>query len=229
MHRFRYDGLDGVAVGGTVELERGEASHLFKTLRAREGFEILLVDGRGRSAKAKVVEGRLLTVVAVEAHPPPARRLHLFIAPPRRQKMDQILRQCAELGVWGIQPVLCERSVSEPDGDSVAGRWEDVLMDACKQSGNPYSPATSAPLRFQAALKLAVEKCPSRFFGAVEGDVSALPPRSPGDVCWFVGPEGGFAPEEEAALRANAFLPLRIGAHILRVETAAVCGAAMLL
>jgi len=119
--------------------------------------------------------------------------------------------------------------VSVPGEDSVAGRWEDVLFEACKQSGNPFLPALRPPQDFKAALAMASSSCPLRLYGAVEGEcaVSGKLP-SCGDVAWFVGPEGGFAPEELSAFPEAGFLPLRLGGWTLRVETAATCGIALI-
>ncbi|MBP5182932.1 MAG: RNA methyltransferase [Lentisphaeria bacterium] len=47
-------------------------------------------------------------------------------------------------------------------------------------------------------------------------------------IGWFVGPEGGFTAEEEAQMREHAFRPLHMNGWILRAETAAVCGLAVL-
>ena len=228
MHYFRCENLANRIPGDSLELEKQEAAHLFKTLRAAPGFELGLLDGLGRIAKAKVAEGRRLEIVSVEQAPLPKRRVHLFIAPPRRQKMDQILRQSAELGAWSIQPMLCERSVSIPGEDSVAGRWEDVLIDACKQSGNPFMPQAKAPLPFAKALAKAKADGFSCHFGAVAGAGQAPAAGLEGDFAWFIGPEGGFTHAEEDALRASGSKPLRIGRCILRVETAAICGLAFL-
>ena len=151
-------------------------------------------------------------------------RLHLYIAPPRRQKMDQILRQAAELGVWRIVPVWCERSVALPDNDSVNGRWKEVLFEACKQSGNPFLPQAAAPLKFADALADSARHCAVRFFGSVRRRKSSELPGNPESAAWFIGPEGGFSDSEEEAMLNGGIQPLHFGNWILRVETAAICG-----
>jgi 16S rRNA (uracil1498-N3)-methyltransferase len=45
----------------------------------------------------------------------------------------------------------------------------------------------------------------------------------------LVGPEGGFSPQELAAAAEQQFSTVKLGAHILRTETAALVGAAILL
>ena len=52
-------------------------------------------------------------------------------------------------------------------------------------------------------------------------------PRSCGRVL-VVGPEGGLSPAEDELFTASAWVRLRLGANILRSETAAVVGGAMM-
>ncbi len=231
MHRFRFENLSGCRAGDIVTLDKEESGHLFRTLRAEEGEVCALMDGRGRTATAAVSTGKTLRILELaETPPPPAPLLHLYIAPPRRQKMDQILRQVTELGVWRIVPLICERSVSLPDNDSVNGRWKELLFDACKQSANPFLPRTSAPMRFSEALSESEANCAVRFFGSVaETPENRFPVETPASAAWFVGPEGGFTEEEERLLIESGVYALHFGNWILRVETAAVCGICVLL
>ena len=226
IRKFRCDHLDQPS-GSVLKLEREEENHLFKILRAAPGDRIELLDGCGSIASAEVVPGRLVKLLEVRKISPPERRVHLYIAPPRRQKMDSVLREATELGVWRIVPVICEFSVSEPDAASVSGRWNNAMFEACKQSGNPYLPRTLAPLRFADALEECRTSCSAVYFGSpTDSGETAIPD---GDIAWFVGPEGGFSDRELSQLVASGARPLRIGRWILRVETAAVAGLALLL
>lgn len=231
MHCFRYDELDSCMVASLIRLDKEESNHLFKTLRAAPGQECLLTDGKGRRAKAKVLPGKTLEILSLEEIPLPAQPLlHMYIAPPRRQKMDLILRSAAELGVWRIVPMFCERSVSLPDHDSVDGRWKEVLFEACKQSGNPFLPQVAEPVKFEKALEDSRTVCPKRYFGSVrecpERETNESVP--PANAAWFVGPEGGFTEKEEEAMIRSGVTPLHFGNWVLRVETAAICGLALI-
>ena len=225
MHLFKYENLASVSPGDPVRLEKEESAHLFRTLRAEPGEKCRLLDGAGHLALAEVLPGRMLKILHIEtAERPAAPLLHMYIAPPRRQKMDQILRQAAELGVWRIVPMLCERSVSLPDSDSVNGRWKEVLFEACKQSGNPFLPQISEPMKFSEALEDAVFQCTVCYFGSVRQRKTTEPAHTPETAAWLVGPEGGFSGSEEQTLLAKGIQPLHFGRWTLRVETAAVCG-----
>jgi 16S rRNA (uracil1498-N3)-methyltransferase len=148
--------------------------------------------------------------------------------------MDQLLHQCAEVGAWRITPVSTAREVAKSGRDDVPERWRLHLVEGCKQAHNPFLPAIG-PTRSLAAALAAVSDHAERWYGAVTTPGEALPASSDlvpnladGDIAWLVGPEGGFTPEEDEAIRAAGFRPLSLGPWVLRVETAAVVGTAIL-
>ncbi len=224
MHSFY---CQNIPVGGEyIRLEERDEKHLFKTLRGKAGETVELQDGRGVTAMAEIGPDRRLRITVRDVVPEPAVKLHLMVAPPRRNPMEQMLRQCAEVGVWSITPVITERSVAIPTQDAAPERWEAILREGCKQSRNPFVPQLHRPLEFAAAA----DQCRGRraYFGApYAGGNSVAAPSA--DIIWLVGPEGGFSPAEEEKLREAGVLPYQIGQWIMRVETAAVCGAAILL
>lgn len=225
MHIFKYEALNSCTAGDTVRLDKEESAHLFRTLRADPGEKCRLMDGAGHFALAEVQPGKMVKIQHLEnAELPTAPLLHMYIAPPRRQKMDQILRQAAELGVWRIVPMTTERSVALPDSDSINGRWKEVLFEACKQSGNPFLPQVAEPLKFADALTDSAINCKVRFFGSVQDRKSDNTILKPDAAAWFVGPEGGFSENEEKQMLDHGIQPLHFGSWTLRVETAAVCG-----
>lgn len=239
MHSFFCDMIGDA--GSHPFLDARERDHLFKTLRTRPGDEIRLLDGRGTVARARVLAGREIEVMERQEFPPPARRLLLGCAVPRRAKFDLLLKQAAELGVSKILPVICERSVAQPEGSE---RWTTLLQEGCKQSGNPFLPEIGAPLPLKAALEELHAENVAIFFGAVpqqeqEQEEAATVPgagEKPGALCpaaaaalaWLVGPEGGFSAVEETLLLKAGARGINLGPYILRLETAAVCGLAVL-
>ena len=151
MHRFFCENIP--APGQMAELPERDAAHLFRTLRAAPGEEISLFDGRGGFAVGRVEAGRLVRVSRRESAVCPAVRIHLYCAVPRKQKMDQLLKQLAEIGVWEIVPLLCARSVAQPE--EPPERWTALLVEGCKQSWNPFVPPVRPPQRLPAALAAA--------------------------------------------------------------------------
>ncbi|MBR4254458.1 MAG: 16S rRNA (uracil(1498)-N(3))-methyltransferase [Lentisphaeria bacterium] len=227
MHAFRFDDLASTESGSFFRLDPREEAHLFRILRARPGETVAVMDGHGTAGTAVIETDHRLRLESKRTVPPPERRLHLYFAPPKKQKLDVLLKQAVELGVWELVPVLCERSVVQPDEKSVAGRWMDLLFEACKQSGNPFLPAVANPIPFEAALARARETCGALVVGSNRTGV--FPDLGEAaDVAFFVGPEGGFTDAESDAMSAAGAVPLRIGDWTLRVETAAVAGLGVL-
>jgi len=227
MHAFRFDDLADAGPDSLIRLDPREESHLFKILRARPGDRVRLLDGHGTTGVAVVGQGRELRLESKETVPPPSRRLHLYFAPPKKQKLDSLLKQSVELGVDVLVPVLCERSVVQPGESSVGGRWTDLLFEACKQSGNPFLPSVCAPVPFAEAVARARETCSALVVGSNRTGIALELGNAP-DVAFFVGPEGGFTDAEMDTLTAAGALPLRIGSWTLRVETAAAAGLGVL-
>ena len=227
MHAFRFDDLASTESGSFFRLDPREEAHLFRILRARPGETVAVMDGHGTAGTTVIETDHRLRLESKRTVPPPERRLHLYFAPPKKQKLDVLLKQAVELGVWELVPVLCERSVVQPDEKSVAGRWMDLLFEACKQSGNPFLPAVANPIPFEAALARARETCGALVVGSNRtGVFPDLGEAS--DVAFFVGPEGGFTDAESDAMSSAGAVPLRIGDWTLRVETAAVAGLGVL-
>lgn len=212
------------APGGDVALERREAEHLFRVLRAAPGERFRLLDGRGGRAVAEVRPGKVLRIESREELSEPEKKLHLFFALPRRNKLDALLPACAELGVWELHPCVCARSVAESTPND---RWHLQLVEGCKQSGNPFLPRVAEPEPLLPCVRNAAASGMELFYGSVAAAEAPATPTAR-EVGWIVGPEGGFTPDEEAALRETGVRPLNLGEWVLRLETAAVCGLAVL-
>ncbi len=212
--------------GAELELNRAEAAHLFVTLRGRPGERVALLDGNGVSAEAEILAGRRLRVVARAPHAPPASRVHLFCASPRRRELDLILKQAAETGAASVNLIECDRSVAAPDGGA-AERWRGIVIEGCKQSRNFFAPALGGPEPLAAAVRRAGAAGMRMLFGSVSA-TGNRPRGLSGDVALFLGPEGGFTPDEEAFMRENGVEGWNFSPNVLRLETAAACGVALL-
>ena len=224
MHNFFCDELG--KVGDEVFLSHAELKHLFKTLRAGKGDLIGLLDGKGNFAAAEIHEGKKLFIKSVTSHKTPEVKIHLYIAIPKRNKMDQLLRQCTEAGVWAIHPMICDYSVSVPD--KVSSRWQIILQEACKQSENYFLPEITAPHSFTACLDEIEQKQMPAYYGAVTPESMLNNAPSGSSIAWLVGPEGGFSEKEIEMISEANINPINLGPNIMRVETAAVCGIALL-
>ncbi|MCR5288639.1 MAG: 16S rRNA (uracil(1498)-N(3))-methyltransferase [Treponema sp.] len=162
--------------------------------------------------------------------------LFQFIAKP--QKMDCIIRQATECGVARIIPVIGEYSqavYADPDkwrGD----RFDRIIKEARQQSGSPVETVCDGPVTLEEALALwqthsgdkiafaLYERCvASQSMTAVIAAQKDVPLAG-----LFVGSEGGISPSEMEMLQSHRIIPVHFDINILRCETAALYGLAIL-
>ncbi len=230
MHSFFCEHISDAAE--QLQLPERDNKHLFRTLRGQVGDTVKLMDGSGTTALAVILPDKSLKLTEVFQHSAPALKLHLFVAPPRRLKMDSLLKQAAEIGIWEITPTITERAVALPDKKkSKSNRWDTLLIEGCKQAENPFIPQIHGALSLATALQQINRETTAIFFGETPRNAEHQPLNLRGykNIAWFVGPEGGFTDSERQLLFENGAVPFSFGSWILRVETAAICGAAILM
>jgi 16S rRNA (uracil1498-N3)-methyltransferase len=217
-----------------VTLEETEFHHLCRVMRAREGDEIELVNGKNALAEAKITTiGKRhveLEITRVIHGPPPKRPVILAQGIPRLNRLEMILEKGTELGVtefWLFPGMLSEKETFSPNQHK---RMEQILIAAMKQCGRLDLPVISlkSPL-------VQWKECPGTLFF---GDTSAkapwlwqhstpLPEHSP--VVLFIGPESGFDQREvshvQGTLGAHG---VKLHSNILRTDTAAITGLSLL-
>lgn len=198
---------------GTVTLDAPQSRHASRVLRLRPGDAVMLFDGRGREGRGAVVEsGRrvVVDVPRVDEVPAPS-TLVVAAAVPKGRRADVMIEKLSELGVAAFQPVPFERGVRMPASPA---RFERIAVESAKQCGRARVMEIRAPGWPQGRLVVADPGAPRRLRPG-DGDVAV------------VGPEGGLTDGERARLAGAAFASL--GPTILRIETAAIVAAAVLL
>jgi 16S rRNA (uracil1498-N3)-methyltransferase len=220
-------------------LSTADVHHAVDVLRLRIGEEIDVVEPDGRVWRLRVTEASRRGVFATRIAPVAAvdsPRVTLFQGVAKGEKMDDIVRQAVEIGAEQIVPVLTARCVVQLDAAKRVARgerWRRVALAAAKQAKRTGVPPVSDPVSLSDALPLL-----SAFDGAVvlweesvgEGVAEAARrcATSPqARVALIVGPEGGLAAEEVAALQAIGATTASLGPTILRTETAAIVALAL--
>jgi 16S rRNA (uracil1498-N3)-methyltransferase len=160
--------------------------------------------------------------------------IEIYQALPEKERFELVLQKLTELGVARLVPVETARSTTLTERDAVQAkshRWPEVVLRAAKQCRRAMLPELYAPVSLAEALTLAdnAELKLMLYEGETMWTMSeAIGRLRPERVALLVGPEGGFADEEVDAARAAGFLPISLGPRILRTETAAIAGAALL-
>ncbi len=220
--------------GGEVTLDAGASRHA-KVLRLQPNDAVTLIDGLGHEASAEVLALDRAGVRCV-AQPPrrlprPEPALSCVLGLPKGAKLEGVVRMYAELGVSALHLAQCARCVPRPaDHGARMERLRRVALEACLQSGQPWAPQLQglAPLP-QVAARAPAEARKLVFWERAERPLDQALWPDAGDVWAVIGPEGGLEEEEVRALEAQDFQCVGLGAGILRVETASVVAASLLL
>lgn len=162
---------------GEVLLSAEESHHAVAVLRAKPGQEIILFDGAGGQAMARIVEidRRLLRVEMKQPVQLPfelASRITLAVAMTRPHRQAYLIEKCTELGVAAIWPIIAERSVGKGEPrvsaptsvgtsrglkstadqtrkqETRVDKWSRRAIEAAKQSGRAWVPKIATPQRF---------------------------------------------------------------------------------
>lgn len=226
----------------------GELAHqVARVLRLRPGDHVTLLDDTGLAyeAELELVTPRQATARLLRAFAPdtePRTRLILYQALPRADRMDFVLQKNTELGVAAFAPLVAERCAARDaqPGPQRLARWRRIIQEAAEQAGRARLPALLPVQPLSAALAaLSAASLPAQalaLLGAHEGPAPSLralleplPAPKPSTVCVFIGPEGGFSPQEVAQAQAAGARPFTLGPRILRTETAGLVACAAIL
>jgi len=224
----------------TVTIAGPLLDHLRASLRVKIGEHIWVGDERRRRYLIEVthVDRRTLHGDVIEQCTGPAPstpRILIGQAILKGERMDWAIQKTTELGAAAIVPLVSEHTIVRPKQGRVGSqqeRWQRIAIEAAQQSERWDVPAIGVPCTAMeffvtpnpAGLKLILSE---RGTGQ---SLSAVPlPSSPTQtIALAIGPEGGWRDEELAQADANGFLPVTLGARILRAETAALAAVSIL-
>jgi len=215
-----------------VTIVGDDVHHIVNVMRAREGEEIFVSDGAGRSARARLVylsakEARATVLEVLTEQRELPIRVTIGQGLPKGEKMEWILQKGTELGAYSFFPFSSERTIVKLDAKKEAKkleRWRKIVKEAAEQSHRSVLPQLPAPVSFREALEagrpytrcaIAYEKEGGTSLHEVLTDMQA-----DDSLLVLIGPEGGFSPQEVAQAEAKGFLSVSLGPRILRTETA---------
>lgn len=231
--------LDAVpALEAEISLSPPAAAALARW-QARPGEIVTVVDPQQSCYRARLTDLGPAggTVVVFQRLSRPAESvvtIEVYQALPEKERFELILQKLTEIGAARIIPYTSRRSSTPEErdaGQKKSHRWPDVVLRAAKQCRRAMLPELSPVLSWDGATYEASRADLKLML--FEGDApwtlrEALEGEKPSRVALLVGPEGGFAPVEVDEARQMGFLPVSVGPRILRTETAAIVGAALL-
>ena len=220
IHRF----IDNFDLSAPEVEITGEIAHqMAKVLKLEIGEQVELCDGKGISAMAYILEiGKNSVKLKID---PASRKatqggekfVTLFCAVLKKENFELVVQKATECGVDKIIPIITTRTIKM--GLNME-RLQKIAREACEQSHRSILPEVSEPISFEESLKLIKENDTNIIFDASGEKFSSDLTKE--NINTFIGPEGGWTPEEIQLAEKNNFKKISLGTNILRGETAAI-------
>ena len=220
---------------GRARIEGPEAHHVTRVLRVEAGQRFEISDNQNvylaevESARKNSVDFAVLERLEFTG---PAVRMTLFASLIRFERFELLIEKATELGVEAIAPVVAARSEKGLDRASAQriARWNRIAREASEQSRRARLPVIESRLGLSAAL---AHPCSYRYVleeTEAPAILSTLPAirTSQDSIALLVGPEGGWTDRERSLIAAARWQPVSLGPAILKTETAALAGLAIL-
>ena len=223
-----------------VRLEEEFGHQIFHVLRLKPQDKVVVLDNTGMEYVVRLTRvdkkraiGQIEERRVCQAEP--STQMTLFQSMLKREKFEWVLQKSTEVGVARIVPVITTRTLAQKTeikpGKMI--RWKRILREAAEQCGRGKVPELAEPIYLAESLKWPLDV---RLMATLEGDLDSIheslfqtrSEASPTIGVW-IGPEGGFDPEETALAAKTGFSFIRLGQRTLRTETAAIVACTLIL
>ncbi|AXC11068.1 Ribosomal RNA small subunit methyltransferase E [Acidisarcina polymorpha] len=222
-------------------LSGSPAMHLVRVLRARPGmvFDLVAGDRVRRAVISEIEEGAVRFLLGEDVEAEAALPITLVLAVFKFDRMEWAIEKVTELGAACIVPVIARRTEKHLAQASTARveRWRRIAREAAQQSRRSdllriQDPAPLKDVVGQAPhalrLLLAERERSVMLRDAIEYEEGGASLPEDQEIWLAVGPEGGWAPEEDVLFSGEAWKPVSLGPRILRAETAAIAAVSTL-
>ena len=222
----------------SLALSDRETFHLHRVLRLKPGDTCQIFNSQGQEALAVVEEVlekcaklQLKKILPLKKKP---LILNVVQALPQKRILDDLVKKAEELGVHKLWITETERTVVKmrPEArERAKNRWDRIVIEAAKQSGNSMLTQIEGPLSFtkvidenlksrEHAFIFHPDPAGLRFSSAVEGLRKITTQETPASIFLFLGPEGGFTEAEVHLAESRGVQKVFLGDSLLRIDTA---------
>ena len=216
----------------TVALDRSQAHYLTGVMRLKSGAGVLVFNGRDGEWQAAIQAEKRGAILRIGSQTRPqtaAGDLHYLFAPLKSARLDYMVQKAVEMGASRLQPMLTRHGQI---GRVNTARMRANAVEAAEQCGILTLPDVAEPDTLTRILG-GIE--PQRYLIFCDEDAEVGDPllalakvRRRAPLAVLIGPEGGFADDERAALvRLPNVVRIALGPRILRADTAAVAALAL--
>lgn len=214
-----------------VICDKENYTHIAKSLRAKVGEKLLLIDENQIQYETVIKEITNKEIsVEVDKKYKSFRKLDfsLYLAqvPLRSDAQSFIVEKATELGVDGIYPILSDNcALNKATIEKKIPKWQRIMYEAFKQCERAYVPECLALSNLEDIIKMNsecrviafCERCTEK---SLHEYYVKNPIKEGEKFIVIIGPEGGFTEREFQLMRDNKIPMLTLGNLILKAETA---------
>ena len=214
-------------------LEKEDAHYLKNVMRLREGDNVFLFNSKDGEFKGEIISSdkkntKVKLISKIDNINKPG-KISLIFSLIKSSKLDYLIQKCTEIGVKSFIPVISEKSVAK---NFNIKRTEKIIKESCEQSNQLFLPAIHEVEKLEKKIK-SFDKNSIVFFADINSSNKKIDEVIKNnknlEFYLLVGPEGDFSLKERDLLKSmNNCIPISLGQNILRSETAAVAGLAIL-
>ena len=214
-------------------LEKEDAHYLKNVMRLREGDNVLLFNSKDCEFKGEIIisdkkNTKIKLISKIDNINKPG-KISLIFSLIKSSKLDYLIQKCTEIGVKSFIPVISEKSVAK---NFNIKRTEKIIKESCEQSNQLFLPAIHEVEKLEKKIK-SFDKNSIVFFADINSSNKKIDEvinnNKNREFYLLVGPEGDFSLKERDLLKSMSnCIPISLGQNILRSETAAVAGLAIL-
>ncbi|HTV48760.1 MAG TPA: 16S rRNA (uracil(1498)-N(3))-methyltransferase [Phycisphaerae bacterium] len=223
-------------------LPEDQSHHALHVLRMQNGDDLVVFDGAGKWAEAKLLlrhkEAYCRIEGPIQQDPLPSPRITLACAIPKADRAQTLVEQISQIGATRLIWLDCRFSVVRPGAEGgKMNKWRRLAVESAKQCGRSWLLDIQPPQNLPPVLEMALMEKAKIFWADPQADqllLSAAQEHKSSNVqsiFILIGPEGGWSEEESQSLSAlskdGRVIPVKLGDNILRIETAALAATAI--
>ena len=221
-------------VNNVVEIsDKENYQHIAKSLRAKVGETLLLIDENQIQYETKISEITNSKVLANVDNSYSSKRfldfeLYLAQSPLRSDAQSLIIEKATELGVAGVYPIMTDNcSLNKSVVEKKVPKWQRVMYESSKQCERAVVPTCYDATSLEKVLSenffdKVIVFCERIADKTIRESFKEKPIKKGDKVLVVIGPEGGFSQKEFDSFKEKSLEMLTLGDLILRAETAVV-------
>jgi len=221
---------------GNVSITGGQAHQMREVLRLKSGDRVVVLDNSGMEYQVELrditrerVYGKVIEQGLCQNEP--EIKITLYQTLLKHDKFELVLQKCTEVGVSRFVPIICERCVVDVPSQSRFDRWRKILTEAAEQSKRGKTPDLDQAIDLKQACEevdgLSLMPWEQEAGDGIKSTIKKFVDEKHVNI--FIGPEGGFTPDEVEFARGKGIIPITLGKRILRAETAGVVTTSILM